>query len=83
MFALTMSDDHISMRKRRDDIISGLRQLPGHIFSRASSKASKEHIDFLDELFLKYSFLSMRKNPSTDVRHLTSCHASLNGTVDK
>ncbi|EJW72844.1 glutamine-fructose-6-phosphate transaminase 1, partial [Wuchereria bancrofti] len=28
MFALTMSDDRISMRKRRDDIINGLRQLP-------------------------------------------------------
>ncbi|CAG9533748.1 unnamed protein product [Cercopithifilaria johnstoni] len=57
MFALTMSDDRISMRKRRDDIISGLRQLPDLI--REVLKLDSEVLEIAKKIYKERSLLIM------------------------
>ncbi|VBB32537.1 unnamed protein product [Acanthocheilonema viteae] len=57
MFALTMSDDRISMRKRRDDIISGLRQLPDLV--REVLKLDSEVLEIAKKIYKERSLLIM------------------------
>ncbi|VDM17829.1 unnamed protein product [Wuchereria bancrofti] len=57
MFALTMSDDRISMRKRRDDIINGLRQLPDLI--REVLKLDGEVLEIAKKIYKERSLLIM------------------------
>ncbi|MCP9265893.1 Glutamine--fructose-6-phosphate aminotransferase [isomerizing] 1 [Dirofilaria immitis] len=57
MFALTMSDDRISMRKRRKDIINGLRQLPDLI--REVLKLDNEVLAIAKKIYKERSLLIM------------------------
>ncbi|VDN29244.1 unnamed protein product [Gongylonema pulchrum] len=57
MFALTMSDDRISMRNRRQDIINGLRQLPDLI--REVLKLDGEVLEIAKKIYKERSLLIM------------------------
>ncbi|VDN05331.1 unnamed protein product [Thelazia callipaeda] len=57
MFALTVSDDRISMCKRREDIISGLRQLPDLI--REVLKLDGEVLEIAKKIYQERSLLIM------------------------
>ncbi|VDP16347.1 unnamed protein product, partial [Onchocerca flexuosa] len=57
MFALTMSDDRISMRKRRNDIVNGLQQLPDLI--REVLKLDDEVLTIAKKIYKERSLLIM------------------------
>uniref|UniRef100_A0A8R1XXD9 glutamine--fructose-6-phosphate transaminase (isomerizing) n=1 Tax=Onchocerca volvulus TaxID=6282 RepID=A0A8R1XXD9_ONCVO len=57
MFALTISDDRISMRKRRNDIVNGLQQLPDLI--REVLKLDDEVLTIAKKIYKERSLLIM------------------------